>query len=81
MLESNQSTLSEIQAQQYFPDQNNLPGFLLYQSKVVLDLRWDFRLPIKTILFPPHERALRLKGLRVNGEKRLGPTAGHDPSS
>lgn len=67
VLESNQPTLSEIQAQQYFPDQNSLPGFLLYQSEVVLDLRWDFRLPIKTILFPPHERALRLKGLKVNG--------------
>lgn len=47
------------------------------------DLRWDFRLSIKTVLFPPHERVLRVKGSRMNGVRRirLDPTAGSDPSS
>jgi len=44
---------------------------------------WDFRLSIKTALFPPPEWLLMIKGLRVNGMRRirLDPTAGSDPRS
>lgn len=58
-------------------------GFCWYQLGVASDLRWDFRLSIRTALFPPHECILRVKGLRVNAVRRirLDPTAGSDPSS
>ena len=58
-------------------------GFCWYQLGVASDLRWDFRLSIRTVLFPLREWVLKVKGLRVNGVRRirLGLTAGSDPSS
>lgn len=58
-------------------------GFFRHELGVASDLRWDFRLSIKTVLFPHHEWVLRVNGLRMNGVRRirLDPTAGSDPSS
>lgn len=57
--------------------------FCWYQLGVASGFGWDFRLSVRTVLFPSHERALSVKGLRVNGVRRirLGPSAGSDPSS